>query len=172
MAKLTPAAKTAAAPAPAAPAAKKVAGKPAPAAVLNSPAVKAALKPSKAAPVEAEAEAGAAPAPKGRGPRGVTEDAVITVLVEANPKRPNSKAHRVFELYENGMTVGAFCDAAAASTDAEGKSDSDYATPCLVYDSAHGFISIEGYTPGPVKARKGKAKAAVTEEDGADEAAA
>lgn len=117
--------KTATPPAPPAPAAKKVAAKTAPAA----PAKKTVAK-------EEPAEA---PAAKMRGPRGVTEDAVITLNVEGNPKREGSKAFQAFSHYEDGMTVGAYCDAMEAS--GLGKE----ATPNLVYDAAHGFIAIEGY---------------------------
>ena len=96
------------------------------------------------------------PLAKMRGPRGVPETAVITVNV-ANPKRPNSKAHAAFALYASGMTVGGFCDAVDALTVA-GKSQKGMGTPHLVYDSKHGFISIENYTvPGGVETPKPKA---------------
>lgn len=165
MAKLIPAAKTAAASTPAAPAAKKVAGKPAAGAALNSPAVKAALKPAK--PASAEPAEESVPLTKMRGPRGVAETAVITVLVEANPKRPNTKAHAKFECYTQGMTVGEFCDAVDANEEIKGG-----ATSNLVYDAQHGLISIEGYEPGEPKARKGKKAAAEDAGDGAAEATA
>jgi hypothetical protein len=46
------------------------------------------------------------------------------------------------------MTVGEFCDACGKD-----------ATPNLVYDTKHGFISIEGYDPEQVVAKPKKEKA-------------
>lgn len=89
------------------------------------------------------------PAIRTRGPRGVPETAVITVLADKNPKRPSSKAFAAFETYSTGMSVKEFCDAVGKE-----------ATGHLVYDAAHGFISIEGYTPGQIitpKVREPKA---------------
>lgn len=125
--------------------AKKTAPKSAPAAAVKAaPAKKAAVVEQ----VEAEA------VPRSRGPRGTTEDAVITLLVDGNPKREGSKAHAVFSYYEDGMTIGAFADALAAAE--LGKE----ATPNLVYDSKHGYISIEGYEPpGGVTVKEIKVKA-------------
>jgi len=85
---------------------------------------------------------------RSRGPRGVLESAVITVLAEANPKRAGSKAEGVFAHYTTGMTVAEFCDAVGKE-----------ATPNLVYDAAHGFISIEGYDPAKVVLKEKVAKA-------------
>jgi hypothetical protein len=93
-----------------------------------------------------------APAPRTRGPRGVPESAVITVLATGNPKRAGSKAHAAFAQYRSGMTVKEFADAVGKE-----------ATGHLVYDTAHKYISIEGYTPGkmfepkPPKEKKEKA---------------
>lgn len=98
------------------------------------------VKTAEAASTPAAADAPAASkrgAPIGaRGPKGVALDAIISLKVEGNPKRPGSKAHAVFAQYTDGMTVQAFLDAVG-----------DAATPNLVYDAAHGFISIEGYDP-------------------------
>ena len=97
------------------------------------------------APTSATEDAPVAPtarkgAPAGaRGPKGVATDAMITLRVEGNPKRPGSKAHGVFAMYVDGMTVQDFLDAAGPA-----------ATPNLVYDAAHGFIAIEGYDPEQV----------------------
>lgn len=93
-------------------------------------------------------------AAKPRGPRGVPESAVITVLADANPKREGSKAATVFSHYVSGMTIGEFADA----LDAAGLGKES--TPNLVYDAKHGFISIDGYDPGEVvkpKVREPKA---------------
>jgi hypothetical protein len=74
--------------------------------------------------------------PLTRGPKGAAMDALITLNVETNPKRPGSKAFDAFSHYRSGMTVQEYLEAAGKA-----------ATPNLVYDSAHGFISIEGYEP-------------------------
>ena len=94
------------------------------------------------------AEAKAPAAPKTRGPRGTSEDAKITLVATANPKRPASKAFGVFASYVDGMTVKEFCDL-------NGKE----ATGHLVYDAKHGSISIEGYDPGAIVVPKPKAPA-------------
>lgn len=128
----------------------------------KKPAAKTAAAPAQA-PKTVAAPAAAPAAPKKeakvplakmRGPRGVPETAKISILTDnkANPKRPNSKAHAVFSLYKEGMTVGKFCDAVDA-TDNKGA-----ATPNLVYDSKHGFIAIEGYDPGEIIKAKPKAE--------------
>lgn len=105
--------------------------------------------------VEAAEQAAAAvekaATPRTRGPRGVPESAVITVLVDANPKREGSKAATVFSHYQTGMTIGEFADA----LDAAGLGKES--TPNLVYDAKHGFITIEGYDPGEVVKPKEKA---------------
>jgi hypothetical protein len=111
-------------------------------------------KKPKAAPVaDAVAEVveqavAAAAIPRSRGPRGVAETALITVLVEGNPKREGSQSHLDFAQYHTGMTVGAFCDLIGKR-----------GTPHLVYDAAHGFISIEGYSPELVVAKERAPKA-------------
>ena len=74
----------------------------------------------------------------GRGPKGVPDSAKITLLAKSNPKREGSKAHARFAKYVDGMTVAQALDAGVI-------------TPDLVYDTKHGFISIEGYSvPGGV----------------------
>lgn len=88
-------------------------------------------------------------AARSRGPRGVAESALITLLAPSNPKRAGSQSHTDFERYFTGMTVGTFCDAIGKR-----------ATPHLVYDAAHGFISIEGYDPAQVTAKPKKEKVA------------
>ncbi len=118
--------------------------RPVPAFVLEGKPEIMAKKQVKTAPTAstpAAADAPAASSKRGapigaRGPKGVALDALITLKCEGNPKRPGSKAHAVFAQYADGMTVQAFLDAVG-----------DAATPNLVYDAAHGFISIEGYDP-------------------------
>lgn len=101
-------------------------------------------------PAAADAPAAKRGAPIGaRGPKGVALDAIVTLKCEGNPKRPGSKAHDVFSLYRDGMTVQDFLDAAG-----------DAATPNLVYDAAHGFIAIEGYDPKQVVKKERAPKAA------------
>lgn len=86
-------------------------------------------------------------AAKTRGIRGLSESAEITLVAESNPKRPGSKSFERFALYQNGMTQGEALDAGVLTAD-------------LIWDSKHGFITIEGYDPGEVvkpKAREPKA---------------
>jgi len=101
-----------------------------------------------ATPEVVEAAEQVVAAARSRGPRGVPETAVITVLADSNPKREDSQSHIDFAKYATGMTVGEFCDAVGKR-----------ATPHLVYDAAHGFISIEGYDPERVVAKPKKEKA-------------
>lgn len=128
--------------------------RPVPAFVLEGKAnmAKKQVKSAEAASTPAAADAPAASkrgAPIGaRGPKGVALDAIISLKVEGNPKRPGSKAHGVFAQYADGMTVQAFLDAVG-----------DAATPNLVYDAAHGFIAIEGYDPKQVVKKERAPKA-------------
>lgn len=125
-----------------------------------TPAASQAAKTAAAAPAPAQAPKKEAKVPlaKMRGPRGVPETAKIHKISTDNPKRAGSKAAAAFACYKEGMTVGAFCDAVnAAGQDGMG-------TPNLVYDTKHGFISIEGYDPGEIiKAKEKVAKAPKTE---------
>jgi hypothetical protein len=111
---------------------------------------------SKKAPAESQANvptAQATPEPtpeaaavvKARGPKGVADSAVVTLLVAGNPKREGSKAHARFAAYVSGKTVGETLDAGVT-------------TPDLVYDAKHGFISIDGYDPGEIVVAKPKAE--------------
>ncbi len=134
--------------------AKKVAPKSTAPAAKSAPATPAKksvpVKP-KAEEVVEEVEAEAVP--RTRGPRGVAETAVITLLVDSNPKREGSKANAVFSHYESGQTIAEFC-AALEATDPEMVKE---ATPNLVYDAKHGFIEIEGYeVPGGVVVKEAK----------------
>jgi len=71
-----------------------------------------------------------------RGPKGVDLTARITIMAAENPKRPGSKAFDLWEIYGRmkHKTVQEFLDLGGT-------------TPALIYDSAHGFIQIAGYTP-------------------------
>lgn len=82
--------------------------------------------------------------PKTRGPRGVPETAVISLLVTANPKRAGSKSFERFNGYADGQTIAQALDAGVT-------------TPDLVWDAKHGFIKIEGYDPGEIIQPKPKA---------------
>lgn len=111
--------------------------------------VKTEAKPEvKAAAPEVTAPAAAAEKaePKSRGPKGVADSAIVTLLVTANPKREGSKAHARFAGYVSGGTVADQLDAGVT-------------TPDLVYDAKHGFISIDGYDPGEIIVAKPKAPA-------------
>jgi len=45
------------------------------------------------------------------------ETATIELLITANPKRKNTRAHKIFSLYENGSTVKEFLDAGGQRRD-------------------------------------------------------
>jgi len=121
----------------------------------TAPVVEAAAEPKKS-PIGA------------RGPKGVPLDAKITILVAANPKRPAGKSYGRFELYRDGMSVNDALTAGVLTAD-------------LIYDTAHNFIAIEGYTSPkpftpkerPVKEPKAakaprKAKAKTAEQEAAE----
>lgn len=129
--------------------------RPVPTFVLEGKANMAKKKQVESAETSTSAAADAPAAPKNapgapigaRGPKGVALDAIVSLKVEGNPKRPGSKAHDVFAQYVDGMTVQQFLDAVGQA-----------ATPNLVYDAAHGFIAIEGYDPKLKKERAPKAE--------------
>lgn len=59
----------------------------------------------------------------------VSEDAVIKILVDKNPKREGSKASERFAYYKDGMTVKAAKEAGVTASD-------------IAYDSEHKFILV------------------------------
>lgn len=68
---------------------------------------------------------------KPKKPRPVLrDDRVIRVLVETNPKRPGSKSHARFGLYEDGMTVQQFVQAGGTAADVK-------------WDAERGYIRVE-----------------------------
>lgn len=85
-------------------------------------------------------------APGMRGLKGTPLSAKITLLVDHNPKRPGCAAEKRFALYQDGMTQEEFL--AAGGT-----------TPDLAYDTAHGYIAVEGYAPKPVVRKERAPKA-------------
>jgi len=60
----------------------------------------------------------------------IPNDATITVVVEANPKREGSKGAERFDLYKTGMTVQAFKDAGGTMADVR-------------WDREHGYIEVD-----------------------------
>lgn len=76
-----------------------------------------------------------------RGPKGASLEATITVKATDNPKRPGSRAHTLWTLYRDGMTVKEYLDACEAA------GHGAIGTPALQYDTSHGFIEIAGYDP-------------------------
>jgi hypothetical protein len=62
---------------------------------------------------------------------GVTDQDVIKLHVDNNPKKPGSQAHNDFSMYKDGMTVGEFKSTV-------GKNASGH----LIHDTKKGFISI------------------------------
>lgn len=105
----------------------------------------------KAGAPEAPANADGTPAKTrkvgARGSAKFSMDAKITVLVEKNPKQPQSKSYIRFEEYANGMP----CKEAIA----KGVLLAD-----LYYDAQHKFISIEGYEAPPLERKPKAPKAA------------
>lgn len=73
------------------------------------------------------------------------EDATLTVLVEGNPKKANSRAAAVFEFYRDAKTVGDFF-AATAGVKTVDKEGNEKASPGnygdITYDVGHGYIKI------------------------------
>lgn len=65
------------------------------------------------------------------------DDAKITVIASANPKRPGTKAHTKWGFYSKAKTVGAFVAAMTAA-----KFPRRRAMSALRWDSGHGFIKI------------------------------
>lgn len=65
---------------------------------------------------------------KSRKPR-MSDEAVIKILVDKNPKRANTKAAERFGYYKDGQTVKAAKDAGVTAAD-------------LAYDVAHNYISV------------------------------
>ena len=59
----------------------------------------------------------------------LSDDTVITMLVESNPKRPWGAAYKRFDLYREGMTVGEFLSLGGTRGD-------------LWYDQDHDFIRV------------------------------
>ena len=79
-----------------------------------------------------------------RGLKGVPIEAKIVLLTNVNPKRKGCAAEGRFALYKDGMTQAEFLDAGGT-------------TPDLAYDTSHGFIAVEGYTPPKIFTPKEKA---------------
>jgi len=104
------------------------------------------------------AEAAKDKAPRDRTSKNFNKEATITLLVEKNPKRENTKCHGRFALYASSATVGDFITLGGTYGD-------------LSWDSARGFISISGYTPKMVE-KKAKAEKAVKGQTEGEAAAA
>lgn len=135
------------------------------ASVAKAPKVKA-TKVAKAAIQKAATTSADVISAAKRGPKGVPLTAMVNVVVQHNPKRVNTAAYNRFAMYENAE-LGYLLEIGITTAD-------------LVYDAAHGYITIEGYTPTLVvknervakpkaepKAKRGKkpaAEAAVEEQ--------
>lgn len=107
-----------------------------------------AKKPKKEQPVADAAPVEKKPRASGglRGLKGVPLDAIITLLVDHNPKRAGCAAEKRFALYRSGMTQQEFLEFGGT-------------TPDLAYDTAHGYISVEGYEPKAVVKKERAPKA-------------
>lgn len=69
------------------------------------------------------------------------EDAKLTLLQEANPKKPGSRAYQIFEFYRKAATVGDFFVATAEYVAPSGKKQpGTYGD--ITYDVGHGFIKV------------------------------
>lgn len=68
------------------------------------------------------------------------EDAKLEVLVDANPKKPGSRAHAVFEFYRTSATIADFFIATKDVTVNGKKAPGTYGD--ITYDVGHGFIKI------------------------------
>ena len=104
------------------------------------------------APEGVEKEEGEAKEKQSRAARGSAKfsmDAKISITVTENPKQPHSKSYIRFAEYVDGMTCKEAIEKGVYLAD-------------LYYDSQHGFIAIEGYTPPPL-VKKVKAAAKVEE---------
>ena len=88
-----------------------------------APAVAAPAPDAQAKAIQAEKKA------KAEAKRNALLSRVITVLVQANPKKPGSKSFARFALYKTGMTIGEFEKAGGRAGDVN-------------WDTKHNFISI------------------------------
>jgi hypothetical protein len=88
---------------------------------------------------EPEAEPPAAPAaappPTNRG--SIPHDARITLLTDTNPRRPGTKAEKLFKKYKTGITVGAMLKFGMSWRD-------------IHADRARGAIKIDGIDDAPI----------------------
>lgn len=80
-----------------------------------------------------------------RSSKNFNKDAKISLLIDKNPKREGSKSHVRFAAYKDGMSVGDFVKAGGTFGD-------------LAWDSARGYIRIEGHTPKLVVRKEKAAK--------------
>lgn len=98
-----------------------------------------------------------APTKKKVGVRGSTKfaaAAIITLLVDYNPKRAGSSSHGRFEKYEDGMTVEDAQKAGITAGD-------------LLWDTKHGFIEIgEKYNDKAVVKSKPEPKPKAEKKEG------
>lgn len=98
----------------------------------------AVLAPKKPAPKKPTS----APTTTARGPKPeVSEAAVITVLVDKNPKRAGSRAAARFALYRPGMTVGIYLTKAHDLE--QGLEARHWYRADIRWDLAHGHISVK-----------------------------
>lgn len=119
-------------------------------------------KVSAPAPEGVETEGAATEAKEGkkraaRGSNKFAMDAKITLVAKENPKQPQSKSYIRFAEYVDKMTCKEAIDKGVYLAD-------------LYYDSQHGFISIDEYTPPPLE-RKRKEKVEQSAEKPATEPA-
>lgn len=75
--------------------------------------------------------------PKGEKVHGDRDERVITVLSEVNPKQKGSTAHKMFELYRTGMTVGEYAEGVKKLGATRRR-----VSRSIAWDVEHGYISV------------------------------
>lgn len=112
---------------------------------LKEAADKKTAREKEAADKKAAAEAAKAPkaakpvVEKKPRPGAVNPRETITLLVESNPKREGSEAHKRFALYKNGITVADFLKAGGAMAD-------------INWDLGHRLIALTAPVAAPAEA--------------------
>lgn len=75
------------------------------------------------------------------------DDAKIRIVAKENPKRPGTKAHKLFSIYRPGMTVAQYRDAVVALRGVRPRR----ARSSLRYDVRHGYVAVVPAAKAPAK---------------------
>lgn len=103
----------------------------------TTPSISATTTTRRAQPPQSQVDAGAAKKAPGERVPAFPLTAKITILKDANPKRPGTQAHTKWGLYMNCKTVGDVVEAFKAAKYPRRK-----AMSALRWDSSHEFIKI------------------------------